>query len=146
MLNSAEQENFHATNLKLLTMSNSSLLNIAEHENFSANKYENANYCWHFRIYIISWEIFVPSWVEHEKSLITSGSDFSCFCCFHRSEHYKEVVCYCWLQWEVPQWRLSTCRCHSNGRRTVLEHCRLVESKRHNDIQCNICWQFVALK
>ena len=26
-------------------------LNIAEHENFSANKYENANYCWHFHIY-----------------------------------------------------------------------------------------------
>ena len=31
-------------NLKLLTMSNSSSLNSAEHENFSANKYENANY------------------------------------------------------------------------------------------------------
>ena len=27
------------------------LANIAEHENFSANKYENANYCWHFHIY-----------------------------------------------------------------------------------------------
>ena len=25
--------------------------NVAEHENFSANKYENANYCWHFHIY-----------------------------------------------------------------------------------------------
>ena len=37
--------------LKLLTTANSVLLNIAEHENFSANKYENANYCWHFRIY-----------------------------------------------------------------------------------------------
>ena len=24
---------------------------IPEHENFSANKYENANYCWHFHIY-----------------------------------------------------------------------------------------------
>ena len=30
-------------NLKLLTIANSFLLNIAEHENFSANKYENAN-------------------------------------------------------------------------------------------------------
>ena len=29
-------------NLKLLTIANSFLLNIAEHENFSANKYENA--------------------------------------------------------------------------------------------------------
>ena len=35
----------------LLTIANSFLLNIAEHENFSANKYENANYCWHFHIY-----------------------------------------------------------------------------------------------
>ena len=32
-------------NLKLLTIANSFLLNIAEHENFSANKYENADYC-----------------------------------------------------------------------------------------------------
>ena len=38
--------------LKLLTIANSVLLNIAEHENFSANKYENANYCWHFHIYL----------------------------------------------------------------------------------------------
>ena len=38
-------------NLKLLTIANYFLLNIAEHENFSANKYENANYCWHFQIY-----------------------------------------------------------------------------------------------
>ena len=37
--------------LKLLTTANSFLLNIAEHENFLANKYENANYCWHFHIY-----------------------------------------------------------------------------------------------
>ena len=38
-------------NLKLLTIANSFLQNIAEHENFSANKYENANYCWHFHIH-----------------------------------------------------------------------------------------------
>ena len=38
-------------NLKLLTIVNSFLLNIAEHEIFSTNKYENANYCWHFHIY-----------------------------------------------------------------------------------------------
>ena len=37
-------------NLKLLAIANSFLLNIADHENFSANKYENANYCWHFHI------------------------------------------------------------------------------------------------
>ena len=38
---------FMLINLKLLTIANSCLLNIAEHENFFANKYENANYCWH---------------------------------------------------------------------------------------------------
>ena len=38
-------------NLKLQTIANSFLLNIAEHEHFSADKYENANYCWHFHIY-----------------------------------------------------------------------------------------------
>ena len=48
---------FLLINLKLLTTENSFLLNIAERENFSANKHENANYCW----------------VEHEKSFITSG-------------------------------------------------------------------------
>ena len=38
-------------NLKLLTVANSFFLNIAEHENLSANKYESANNCWHFHIY-----------------------------------------------------------------------------------------------
>ena len=38
-------------NLKLLTIPNSFLPNIAKHKNLSANKYENANYCWHFHIY-----------------------------------------------------------------------------------------------
>ena len=39
-------------NLKLLANANSFLLKIAEHENFSANKYENANYCkyWTWRL------------------------------------------------------------------------------------------------
>ena len=37
-------------NFKLLTIANSFLLNIAEQENFSADKYENANYCWQFHI------------------------------------------------------------------------------------------------
>ena len=27
------------------------LLNMVAHENFSANKYENTHYCWHFHIY-----------------------------------------------------------------------------------------------
>ena len=32
-------------------IANSFLLNTTEHEIFPANKYENANYCWHFHIY-----------------------------------------------------------------------------------------------
>ena len=45
---------FMLINLKLrvLSMPNSFLLNIAEHENFSAYKYENANLCWHFHIFL----------------------------------------------------------------------------------------------
>ena len=39
-------------NLKLLTTVNSFLLNIAEHEKFSANICKNANYCWDFHIYL----------------------------------------------------------------------------------------------
>ena len=38
-------------NHKLLTIVSSFLLNIAEQENFSANKYESANYWWYFIIY-----------------------------------------------------------------------------------------------
>ena len=62
---------------KLLTNTNSSWLNIAEHENFFANKYENANFCWHFYIFI-SRENFILSWVEHEKKcFITSEPDLA---------------------------------------------------------------------
>ena len=38
-------------NLNLLMIADAFLLNIAERENFSSNKYENANYCLHFHIY-----------------------------------------------------------------------------------------------
>ena len=38
-------------NLKLLIIANYFLLIVAEDENFSANKCENASYCWHFLIY-----------------------------------------------------------------------------------------------
>ena len=60
-------------NLKLLTIAKSFLLNLAEHENFSANKYENANYCWHFS-YLLAEKISCSA-EEHEKSFITSGPD-----------------------------------------------------------------------
>ena len=62
---------FMLINLRLVTIANSFLLNIAEHENFSANKYENANFCWQptfVGIFIfIRRENFMLSWVEHEK-------------------------------------------------------------------------------
>ena len=48
-------------NLKLLTTANSFLLSIAEHENFSANQYENANNN------LINMKM--PTIVEHEKVL-----------------------------------------------------------------------------
>ena len=40
------QERYPALGYKTFFM-----LNLAEHENFSANKYENANNSWHFHIY-----------------------------------------------------------------------------------------------
>ena len=52
MLNSAEDEISLANKSQIKqTIPNTFLLNIAEHENFSANKYENAYYYWHFHIY-----------------------------------------------------------------------------------------------
>ena len=50
-LTQLSMEFFMLINLKLITVPNYFLLNIAEHENCSANKYENVNYCWHFHIY-----------------------------------------------------------------------------------------------
>ena len=50
MLNSAENEFCPANKSQITNNSIFFLENIAEHENFSANKYENANYCWHFHI------------------------------------------------------------------------------------------------
>ena len=68
-------------NLKLLTIANSFLLNIAEHETFFAYKYENTNFVGIF--IFISRENFILSWVEHEKSFITSWQDkgFSAWSC-----------------------------------------------------------------
>ena len=47
LLNMTEHENFSANKYK----NPNKLLNIAEHENLSATKYENANNNWHFLIY-----------------------------------------------------------------------------------------------
>ena len=49
-------------NLKLLTIAMFFLLNIAELENFSVNKYENANNSWHFHIYKQKKFHAQPSW------------------------------------------------------------------------------------
>ena len=74
------------------------MLNSAEHEIFSANKYENANNSWHFSYVLaekiscsamfsnkafaivsylrfISMTNFMLSWVEHEKIFIISGPE-----------------------------------------------------------------------
>ena len=57
-------------NLKLLTVANSFLLTIAEHENFSVNMKMPAI----AGIFIlISRENFMLDWVEYEKSFINSG-------------------------------------------------------------------------
>ena len=50
MLNSAEHEICPANKSQITNSCKNVLLNIPEHENFSANKYENANYGWHFHI------------------------------------------------------------------------------------------------
>ena len=44
MLNSAEHEIFHSIKSQITINCNYFLLNISECENFSANKYENANF------------------------------------------------------------------------------------------------------
>ena len=71
------------------------MLNSAEHENFSVNRYENANNSWHFHIYqqrnfhvqlclvrknlLVIWDLLegqVSCSAEvYEKSSVTSGSD-----------------------------------------------------------------------
>ena len=57
------------------------MLNIREHEDFSANKYQTANY---FGIFIFITRL---SWAEHDKRLITSGRGFVKFvksCYYYR--------------------------------------------------------------
>ena len=56
-------------NLKLLLIANSFLLNMAKHEKFFANKYENAYYYLHFFIFVSS-ENLMLSRVEYEQSVI----------------------------------------------------------------------------
>ena len=61
-------------NLKLLTINCKFFLaygNIAEHEDFFANKYENANYYWHFHTY--QEKISCSAELIMKKSFITSG-------------------------------------------------------------------------
>ena len=61
-------------NLKFLIIANFFLLNIAEHENFSANKYENVG----VGVFIfISRENFMLGWAEHEKRFITSEPELT---------------------------------------------------------------------
>ena len=49
VLNSAEHDICPANLSKLLKSVISFFFNIAENENLSTNKYENANHCWYFQ-------------------------------------------------------------------------------------------------
>ena len=51
MLNSTEHGILHADKSLITKKNHFFLLNITEHENFPVNKYENANFSWHFHIY-----------------------------------------------------------------------------------------------
>ena len=74
-------------NLKLLTIANSFLLNIAEHVNFSANEYENANLAFS---YLLIGKISCLSELSMKKSFITSGPDL-----LHiRNEHWDTLSTY----------------------------------------------------
>ena len=55
-------------NLNLPTAANSFLLNIAQHENFSANKYENANYS-----YLLAGKISCSAELSMKKVLQPRG-------------------------------------------------------------------------
>ena len=55
-------------NLKLLTIASSFLLNMAEHENVSANKDENANYCWTFS-YLLAEKLSCSAHLSMKKVL-----------------------------------------------------------------------------
>ena len=80
-------------NLKLLIIPNTFLLNIAEQENFS-----------------ISREIFMLSWVEHEKSFITSGPDKKGYqenILLNSTWKHNYVVWYSLSTLEVPHWGTS---------------------------------------
>ena len=70
---------FLLINLKSLTIANSFLLTIAEHEIFFDNKYENANYCWNFHIYLqrkfhallsLAWKKFYNLWAWSQSLLL----------------------------------------------------------------------------
>ena len=63
---------FLQINLKLLTISNSLLLNIAKHENFSAHRYENANY-------LLVENISCLAELSMKKRFITFGPDVTFF-------------------------------------------------------------------
>ena len=45
---------------------------MAEHENFSANKYENANYCWHFHIHKQRKKVGIFIFISREIFMLTA--------------------------------------------------------------------------
>ena len=86
---------FLLSNLRLLIIANSFLLNIAEHENFSANKLKMPTVVGIF--IFISRENFMLSWVEHEKKFynLRARPTFVKFC--HRLFSKVSVASISWL-------------------------------------------------
>ena len=62
---------FMLINLRLVTNANSFLLQVSEHENFYANKYENANLL--AFSYLLAEKISCSAEMSMEKSFITLG-------------------------------------------------------------------------
>ena len=101
-------------NLKLLTIANSFLLNIAEDENFSADKKENTNYCWLFIFF--SRENIMLSWNEHEKSFLRSGQFWVSFILLLHMQHmqylhhYTEERLFYDMKYDICMYRFYCCR------------------------------------
>ena len=66
---------------------------MAEHENFSANKYENANYYWHFHMYLQ--RKFYAQLSRARKSFITSGPDYTGAHSIYIGDSRLALLCLC---------------------------------------------------
>ena len=94
-------------NHKLRATANSVLLNVAEHENFSANKYENAN--WVGIFIFISRENFMLSRVDREKVFFFDlGTRIALMSGLlqYKDVHEAEYVMPSWSEQDRCYWRM----------------------------------------